>query len=97
MISSVVYGASCVSLLVSLMPLPCRLDEGESPYKHSDCGARCRIETWFVFLDIIVQKIDERFSNERFKPVAYIENRWTVRKYRPETAELYTMISTTTF
>jgi len=53
---------------------PRRLDNGDTPHECLDCAACHRDETWFAFLDIVVNEINERFSQECFKPVADVEN-----------------------
>jgi len=43
-------------------------------YDYPDCAASHRVETWLAFLDIVVNEINARFSQECFKPVADAEN-----------------------
>lgn len=39
-----------------------RIDEGEVAHNFADCVAYHRVESWFAFLDVIVQQIKDRFS-----------------------------------
>ena len=53
---------------------PRRIDEGDLPSVYPDCATYHRINTWYAILDIVSYEINERFSQECFKPVADIEN-----------------------
>ena len=43
---------------------PRRIDEGEVAHNFADYVAYHRVESWFAFLDVIVQEIKERFSKQ---------------------------------
>jgi hypothetical protein len=53
---------------------PRRIDEGEVAHNFADCVAYHRVESWFAFLDVIVQQIEERFSKQSFQHIANAED-----------------------
>ena len=53
---------------------PKRLDDGAAPHEYLSTASCHHIQTWFAFLDIVINEINERFSQECFKPLANVEN-----------------------
>jgi hypothetical protein len=51
-----------------------RIDEGEVAHNFADCVAYHRVESWFAFLDVIVQQIKDRFSKQSFQHIANAED-----------------------
>ena len=70
--------ASDLQLSSPMMPRkrkpPRRLDDGDTPHDYPNCYTFHRVETWFAFLDTVVNEITLRFSQDCFKAVTDIEN-----------------------